>query len=85
MMQPIPSVSAQVATSADRQADIISNALDMVSARLLGVLALVAACAIWGYAVYDPTTPRTVASTLYSITVLAPVMGMYWRAYFRQP
>lgn len=83
LLQPIPPPIRQVSSSKDDRADILSVALDMLSARLLGVLALVAACAIWGYAVYDPTTPRTYAATLYSVTVLFPVMVLYWRDYWR--
>jgi hypothetical protein len=82
LLQPIPSQTGSPSV-ADR-ADILSIALDMLSARLLGVLALVAACAIWGYAVYDPEPPRTIAATLYSVTVLAPVMILYYRDYWRK-
>lgn len=78
-----PQRQPEVTSSADAQAEIISVALHMVSARVLGLLALLAACAIWGYAVYDPNTPRTVAATLYSTTVLFPVILLYWREYWK--
>lgn len=59
---------------------VLTAALDILSARLLGLLAVIAACIIWGFAVYDPNTMRTVAAALFSVTVLGPIVALYWKA-----
>jgi hypothetical protein len=58
----------------------LSVALDILSARLLGLLAVIAACGIWSYAVWEPDLTRTVAATLFSVTVLGPLIALYWKA-----
>ena len=58
----------------------LSAALDILSARLLGLLAVIAACGIWSYAVWEPDLTRTVAATLFSVTVLGPLIALYWKA-----
>jgi hypothetical protein len=57
----------------------ITAALDVLGARILALIAVVAACAIWGFAVYDPTQMRTYAAIGYSLTVLIPTVALYWR------
>jgi hypothetical protein len=57
----------------------LNAALDIVGARLLGLIALVAACLMWGWAVYDPLPLRTYAALGFSLTVLAPIIMLYWR------
>jgi hypothetical protein len=57
----------------------ISAALDVLGARLLGLIATVAGCLIWGWAVYEPELLRTYAAAGYSITVLLPIIVVYWK------
>ena len=57
----------------------ITAALDMLNARLLGLIAVVAACLIWGWSVYQPEVLRTYAAGAFSLTVLLPVIVLYWR------
>ena len=83
LTQPIPPPIRELASSAHGQGEILSAAFHMLGARVLGVLSLVAACAIWGYTVYDPLKERTIAATLFSVTVLFPVIALYWRDYWR--
>lgn len=57
----------------------IAAALDVLAARLLGLIATVAACALWGFTVYEPETLRTYAALGFSLTVLAPIVLLYWK------
>jgi len=57
----------------------LTAAIDVISARLLGLLAVTGAVAMWGYAVYDPIPVRTMAAGGFSITVLLPLVILYWR------
>lgn len=61
-------------------AALLTAALDVLSARLLGLLAVVAACGMWSYAVWEPNTLRTIAASLFSLTVLLPLIVLYWKA-----
>lgn len=83
LVQAIPPQRREVSSSPEGQAHVLSTALHLVAARTLGLIALLAACAIWGYAVYDPNTPRTTAATIFSVTVLFPVILLYWREYWK--
>ena len=83
LVAAIPPQQRQVTSSADRSADILSLALHMVAARVFGIIALLAACAIWGYTVFDPLTQRTIAATIFSVTVLLPSIMLYWREYWK--
>lgn len=58
----------------------IELALDVLSARLLGLISLVAACLIWGGIVWDPEFWRIIAGGVFSLTVFLPIMAIYWRA-----
>lgn len=80
LVAPIPPpVKAPEAVPAGYPPVLIA-ALDVLSARLLGLLAVVAACGMWSYAVWDPNTMRTVAASLFSLTVLGPLIVLYWKA-----
>ena len=57
----------------------ITAALDMLGARLLALIAVIAACAIWGFAVYDPQQQRLYAAVGFSVTVLLPLVVLYFR------
>lgn len=59
---------------------VLTAALDVLSARLLGLLAVIAACLIWGFAIYDPLPLRIAAASLFSVTVLLPLIVLYWKA-----
>ena len=57
----------------------ITAALDVLGARLLALIAVIAACAMWGFAVYDPTQMRTYAAIGFSVSVLMPTVALYWK------
>ena len=63
----------------DPRAQILSTAMDVLSARLLALIAVVAACALWGYAVYDPLPLRSIAAAGFSVLTLAPVIYLHLR------
>lgn len=82
LVQPIPA-PPQVSPVQDVKKGypaILIVALDVLSARLLGLLAVIAACGMWSFAVWDPQLPRTIAATLFSVTVLLPLIVLYWKA-----
>jgi hypothetical protein len=57
----------------------INAALDILGARLLALIAVVAACGMWGWAVFDPNNVRTLAAACFSVTVLLPTIALAWR------
>ena len=75
---PLPDVSTDRRSRPDYVATITA-ALDMLGARILALIAVIAACAIWGFSVYDPTQMRTYAAIGFSLTVLIPTVALYWR------
>lgn len=52
---------------------------ELVSARLLGVIAVFGALGIFGYAVYDPDRIRTATAALYAFGVVWPLVWLYMR------
>jgi hypothetical protein len=80
---PAPPVAAVSPTTAQIKADYpaaIELALDVLSARLLGLIALVTACVVWGGVIWDPTLWRVIAASAFSLLVFLPVTALYWRA-----
>lgn len=70
------------ATTADIKKEypaVLELALDVLSARLLGLIALVTACAIWAFVVYDPIPWRILGAGVFSVLVFGPIMVIYWR------
>lgn len=57
----------------------ISAAIDIVSTRSLGLLSVVGAVAMFGYAVVDPMPWRTYTVGLYAAVVLWPLVYLYLR------
>ena len=57
----------------------ITAALDMLGARIVVLIAVISACALWSYAVYDPQLQRTYAAIAFSVTVFLPAVALYWR------
>jgi hypothetical protein len=57
----------------------ITAALDMLGSRILALIAVIAACAMWSFAVYDPQPQRTYAAIAFSLTVFLPAVALYWR------
>ena len=57
----------------------IAAALDMLGARIVVLIAVLAACAMWGFAVYQPELQRTYAAIAFSLTVFLPAVALYWR------
>lgn len=83
LVQPIPTQTPPPPTVAEIKAEypaVIMAALDVLSARLLGLICLVAACLIWGGIVWDPQFWRIIAGGVFSVTVFLPIMAIYWRA-----
>jgi len=71
--------------AAEPEPELVDNAnalrvlFEILSTRVLGLVATVAACAIWAVAVWQPDLSRTAAAVGFSITVLIPIVGLYWR------
>ena len=57
--------------------DTITAALNVLSARLLGMIALVGAVVMFGWTVYDPQPWRLAATGTYAAVVLWPVVWVY--------
>jgi hypothetical protein len=57
----------------------VTAALDIIGARLLALIAVVAACAMWSWTVYDPTQIRIYAAAGFSVSVLMPTVLLYFR------
>jgi hypothetical protein len=57
----------------------IAAALDMLGARIVVLIAVMAACVMWGFAVYEPELQRTYAAIAFSVTVFLPAVALYWR------
>jgi hypothetical protein len=82
-IQEVPPSSPQVSfpePAKDGYPAAVLLALDVLSARLLGLVALVTGCVIWAYVVYDPNQWRIIAAVAFSITVFLPIMVIYWKA-----
>jgi hypothetical protein len=59
--------------------DTITAALNVLSARLLGMIATVGAVLMFGWAVYDPDPWRLAAVGTYAAVVLWPIVFLYIR------
>ena len=57
----------------------ITAALDMLGARIVVLIAMIAGCALWAYAVYEPEPQRTYAAIAFSLTVFLPAVALSWR------
>lgn len=57
----------------------VMAALDMASARILALIAVLGSVGIWAYAAYDPTILRLYAGAGMSIGVLFPCLYLAWR------
>jgi hypothetical protein len=58
---------------------VLKIIFEILSTRVLGLVATIAACVIWGFAVYQPDTSRSLAALGFSVTVLGPICALYWR------
>ena len=76
---PPPQVTSGTATE-DRYPAAVLLALDVLSARLLGLIALITACLVWAGVVLAPDFWRIVAAGVFSALVFLPIVGLYWRA-----
>jgi hypothetical protein len=77
----IGEIVPQASRAAPSQAQylaVVRAAIDVASARGLTIIATLNACAIWDYAVYEPTTPRTIAAAVASGIVLLPLIWLNW-------
>lgn len=77
ILTPIPQKQQRQPAPQVSEAAVLSAALDVLSARLMGLIAVLAACGMWGWAVYEPEQLRTIAASLFSITVLMPLVYLY--------
>ena len=59
--------------------DTLTAALQVLSARLLGMIAVVGAVVMFGWAVYDPQPWRLAAVGSYAVVVLWPIVWLYMR------
>ena len=57
--------------------DTLTAALQVLSARLLGMIAVVGAVLMFGWAVYDPQPWRLAAVGTYAAVVLWPIVFLY--------
>jgi hypothetical protein len=67
------------APAPDRYPAILRAALEVLATRLLALIAVIASCALWGLAVWEPSQPRTIAAAAFSVLVLAPLVWLYAR------
>ena len=74
---PLPDVSTDRRSRPDYVATITA-ALDMLGARILALIAVIASCAMWGWATYDPTQMRIYAAAGFSVSVLMPTVLLYF-------
>jgi hypothetical protein len=75
---PIQDAGAAPKPRVDKQyTGVIKAWIDILSARLLGLIAVVGAVAMFGYAVFDPIPWRTYTVAAYSIVVLWPIVWLY--------
>lgn len=91
LVKPIPAPNATVLVEAqDRPQvtrevlkreypDVIALAMDILSARLLGLIALITACIAWLFVVYSPDPWRITAAGAFSVSVFWPMAAIYWR------
>jgi hypothetical protein len=80
LVTPIPITQPSTAEIKRDYPAAIELALDVLSARLLGLICLVAACLIWGGIVWNPEMYRIIAGGVFSLTVFLPIMAIYWKA-----
>jgi hypothetical protein len=55
----------------------INAAMEIAGTRFLGLLGVLGALAMFGFAIYDPTTVRTYTAMAYAACVLWPVIYLY--------
>jgi hypothetical protein len=58
---------------------ILTAALDVISARLLGLLATMGAIVMFAYAVWEPIPWRTGTAVAYALVVLLPLVVVYYK------
>jgi hypothetical protein len=78
--EPQRGLSPTAQTKIEYSALLVEAFAHMLSVRLMGLIAVVAACGIWSFAVWDPNPVRTIAAGLFSVTVLGPIVALYWKA-----
>ncbi|HZP77525.1 MAG TPA: hypothetical protein VFB45_15380 [Pseudolabrys sp.] len=74
---PIEEVAAPRPRVNKQYVATINAALDVVAARLPALIATIAACLLWGFAVYQPDATRTYAALGFSGTALIPTILLY--------
>lgn len=81
-----PSFRIEPEPGPDRVEDVGPALLEMAQAiaricatRVLLLLALVAASALWSLTTWDPTHLRIIASVGFSVLIVLPLVALYWR------
>ncbi|HWS65717.1 MAG TPA: hypothetical protein VN325_23405 [Steroidobacteraceae bacterium] len=77
---PLPPLPVSGAAAKKDYPAVIEAALDVLSARLLGLIALITACLIWAGVIWDPEIHRIIAAGVFSASVFWPMMLIYWKA-----
>ena len=57
----------------------VTLANQMIAVRILVMIALVTACAIWGFSVFSPALDRTIAATIFSLVTVGPLVALLWK------
>lgn len=79
---PPPPPASEVSQDTKQQTEyalVIGLALDVLSARLLGLVALVTGCFLWGCVVIYPEEMRIIAAACFSVTLFGPAMWVCWK------
>jgi hypothetical protein len=74
-VQPRPPQVQRVPTA--NYLGAINAAMEIAGTRFLGLLGVLGALAMFGFAIYDPTTVRTYTAMAYAACVLWPVIYLY--------
>lgn len=81
-----PQFRIEPETGPQRPEDVGPALLEMAQAiaricatRVLLLLAVVTASAVWGYTVWEPTQLRIIAAGVFSVLTVFPLVGLYLR------
>jgi hypothetical protein len=74
--QPVQEVATEASLNRG-YIQALNAALDIASARILGLIAVIGAVLMFGFAVWEPLPWRTYSVVAYAIVVLWPITGLY--------
>jgi hypothetical protein len=58
---------------------MLEMVIEIASARMLALIAVLGGVAVWGYAVLDPSILRLYAGAGFSLGILLPLVVLYYR------